>query len=254
MMLVVNGIYTTVNKAKLHEFVALLEEVAANEKTAVTNPAKSTEKENTTKNTINNKKMKKSELLLNKQWESVDKMLEEFSPIPEISKIACVNAEIEKRSAWQWLFVILGVIVGVICGTIEAEYGIDLDLVWSIIVLFIVAIFAIPALIKGIRSVDDILIQTSTDIYVFKNITYNKKSGKDFNVSFVYEFNKGELHEYYYFGKYLEKLSFFAPFHIKLRDKNKTALDCKQAKGKAILELMSEQTRRKIVKLKDFSF
>jgi formylglycine-generating enzyme required for sulfatase activity len=52
MMLVVNGIYTTVNKAKLHEFVALLEEVAANEKTektAVTNPAKSTEKKQLSK-------------------------------------------------------------------------------------------------------------------------------------------------------------------------------------------------------------
>jgi hypothetical protein len=73
-------------------------------------------------------------------------------------------------------------------------------------------------------------------------------------VKFVYEFNKGELREYYYFGKYLGKLNLFAPYHIRLKDRDKTKLDCKQVKGKKLLKLMSEQTRCKVVKLKDFSF
>jgi hypothetical protein len=195
--------------------------------------------------------MKKHEF--NKQWQSFDKMLEELTPIHTISQIACVSAEVEKKLKWQWIFGIIGIIVAFICVSIEEATGIDPELVWSIIIAVVVLVLAIPALIKGIRAIDDILIKSGTTIYVLKGVRYNKKSGKDFDVDAVYEFNEGELHEYYYFGKYMEKLSFFAPFHIKLKDRDKNKLECTQAKGKKAIKLMNGQLQHNNVKLKDFS-
>jgi hypothetical protein len=192
--------------------------------------------------------------LINKKFESVEKMIGEVTPVNEISKIACVEAEIQEKFAWQWLFVILGIVMGIICVIVEGEYGIDLEFIWQIIVLAIVAVFAIPALIKGMRSMNDMVIETKRDIYVFKHITYNKKLRGDFDVSYVYKFTKGDLHEYYYFGKYLGKLNFFAPFHVRLKNEDKNKLACTQVRNKKNKKLMSEQLKNKIVKLKEISF
>jgi hypothetical protein len=92
------------------------------------------------------------------------------------------------------------------------------------------------------------------DIYVFKDITYNKNLHGDFCVSYVYKFTKGDLYEYYYFGKYLGKLNLFAPFHVQLKDEDKNKLACIQVKNKKNNKLMSEQLKNKIVKLKEISF
>jgi hypothetical protein len=40
--------------------------------------------------------------LINKKFESVDKITGEVTPVSEISKIACVESEIQETFAWQW--------------------------------------------------------------------------------------------------------------------------------------------------------
>jgi hypothetical protein len=153
---------------------------------------------------------------VNRKFESVDKMIEEFVPTNDVKSIATVNAKIKKNDGliWEIISTIVGVGIEIASGIIEEEIGIDPQLILGIACIIILSPWIIKALLSGTSSLADFIVVSSDYLVVFKDVTLNEQTGNEVNATSVYRFKRSNLRTYFS----LENLRIFGPYQINLKD------------------------------------